>query len=79
MMTSSHSLELLHSRISHPAVYSPGFAMVYTFYSRPFYNYHHSLVDREDRMVAATTLHEDEPAVPRNTSHFERLTDLDRR
>ena len=33
-------------------------------------------IDREDRIVAATALREDEPVVTRNVDHFERVPDV---
>lgn len=34
-------------------------------------------IDREDCIIAATALSENEPVLARNTSHFERVADLD--
>lgn len=33
-------------------------------------------IDREDCIIAATALHEDEPVVTRNTAHFDRIPGL---
>lgn len=34
-------------------------------------------IDREDCVIAATALQEDEPVLTRNTDHFERIPDLE--
>lgn len=34
-------------------------------------------IDREDCIIAATALHEDEPVVTANSEHFERISELD--